>query len=303
MTLGKVVKAVLVVVAVLVVALLYPPVRLSGLVLAGRSPACPLGQAIKAEDNGRRQLEGKDRILAASKVVAKDDHYEQWQTPYGLFWVPAESRYGLPFHLAEQERDIYGSGQIGVQTGDIVLDCGANVGTFTRKALTMGAKTVVAIEPAPENIEVLRRTFASEIKDGRVIVYTKGVWDKDDWLTLHVDHTNSAADSFVMHPKDATPLGQKLPLTTMDKLVAELKLPTVNFIKMDIEGAETRALIGGRGTISQHHPRLAMSVYHQPDHAEQVPKIIRETWSGYRVECGPCTIAENRIKPQVMYFY
>lgn len=304
MTLSRIVKAVIFVVVLVIAALLYPPIRLSALVLAGRSPACPLSQAVKAEENPKKQIEIKDRILAASKMIGKDDKYEQWQTPKGVYWIASGSRYVLPYNLAEQERKIYGVAPFFVRKGEVVLDCGANIGVFTREALDAGAKTVVAIEPGPENIECLRRNFAPEIAQGRVIVYPKGVWDKDDFLSLNVDESNSAADSFVMNPKDAKPSTQKLPLTTIDKLVAELKLDRVDFIKMDIEGAEPNALIGGRATIQKYHPRLAMSVYHQPDHPVVVPKLIKEAWSGYKMECGPCAIdSNNRIRPDVFYFF
>jgi hypothetical protein len=45
-------------------------------------------------------------------------------------------------------------------------------------------------------------------------------------------------------------------------------LPTFRptFIKLDVEGAEPEALIGGRQTITSHRPTLAVSAYHQPDH-------------------------------------
>ena len=59
------------------------------------------------------------------------------------------------------------------------------MGLYAKTALASGAKLVVAIEPAPENIECLRRNLAQEIAAGRVIVYPKGVWDKDDTLALH----------------------------------------------------------------------------------------------------------------------
>ena len=144
------------------------------------------------------------------------------------------------------------------------------------KSLDAGAKTVVAIEPAPENIECLRRNFKSEIDAGRVIVYPKGVWDKDDFLTLHVDDHNSAADSFIIHPKDSHETDQKFPLTTIDKLVAELNLPSVDFIKMDIEGAEVKALNGGRATIAKYHPRMGLSVYHAPDHPVKFRRLRRK---------------------------
>ena len=287
---------------IIIVAMLYPPIRLSALVLAGRSPACPMGQAVKADSWKQRKTETKDRILAGSKALVRDGALEQWQTPHGVFWTPYESRYGLAFHLAEQQMGIYGTGEFAVRKGDIVLDCGANIGTFTRTALDRGAKTVVAIEPAPENLECLRRNFAKEIAEKRVIIYPKGVWHEDATLTLHLHHDNSAADSFIIKD-DKTPHGHTVtaPLTTVDKMVAELGLPRVDFIKMDIEGAETNALRGAQGTLSKHHPRLAMSVYHEPSHPVEVPRLIREAWSGYRATCGPCAVVENRIRPDILY--
>ena len=82
---------------------------------------------------------------------------------------------------------------------------------------------VVAIEPEPNNVESLRRTYAREIADGRVIVYPKGVWDKDDVLSMMV-YPNSALDTFVMSERVETrdkPVEVKLPLTTIDNLVTE----------------------------------------------------------------------------------
>ncbi len=290
-------------VAVLAVAAyLYPPLRLSALALAGRSGVCPFNEAVRSAENFQRQIEIKDRILAASKLLEKDPAgFHLWETPKGRFWIPEGSDYVLPFNLAEQERKIYGTGERAVRTGDIVLDCGANVGVYTREALAAGAKTVVAIELAPENLECLRRNFASEVTSGRVVIYPKGVWDRDDVLTLNVDSGNSAADSVVMHPAKAHE-GPKVPLTTIDKLVAELKLERVDYVKMDIEGAEQRALAGARETIAKFRPRLALSAYHRPDDPQRIPAIVRELWPGYRMECGPCADAMTFVRPDVLYF-
>ena len=72
---------------------------------------------------------------------------------------------------------------------------------------------------------------------------------------------------------------------------------------MDIEGAEPNALRGGRESIAKHHPRLAMSVYHEATHSKVIPQIIKEIWSGYRMECGPCEVVKTEIRPDIMYFY
>ncbi len=305
MTLSRIVKVLLVIAVIGVAVMMYPPLRLSALVLAGRSPECPLSNAVRAERNLQDQIEAKDRILKASKMIGSDEHYEHWQTPMGNYWITKESRYVLPFNLAEQDRKIYGDGANFVREGDIVLDCGANIGVFVRACLNKGAKKVIAIEPAPENLECLRRNFKDEIAQGRVVVYPKGVWDKDDFLTLNIDHGNSAADSFVIHPEHSSASTEKFPLTTIDKIVAELGLERVDFIKMDIEGAEVKALNGGAATIGKYHPRMALSVYHQPEHPVEVPKAVKAAWSGYRMECGPCAFEKenNRIRPDIVYFH
>lgn len=281
----------------------YAPARLSALVLAGRSPNCPYAKAIRSADNLKRQVALKDEILSASRKIETDAQgFRLWDTPHGRYWIPDGSDYVLPWNLAEQARKIYGEGERAVRTGDVVLDCGANIGVYTRAALNAGAKIVVAIEPAPENIECLRRNFKPEIAEGRVIVYPKGVWDKDELLALHVDPHNSAADSFLINREGSHEVA-KIPLTTIDKLVAELKLERVDFIKMDIEGAEPRALQGGSETLKRFKPRMSLSVYHAPDHPRTVPAAARAARPDYNIECGDCAEANNAIRPDILFFY
>jgi FkbM family methyltransferase len=281
----------------------YPPIRLAALAAAGRTTVCPFSHAIRSAANLSDQIDRHRRIVKASRMTETDPAgYHLWDTPHGRYWMPAGSDYALPWDLAEQERRIYGTGARAVQKGDVVLDCGANVGVFTRVALSSGARLIVAIEFAPENLECLRRNFAGEIRDGRVVIYPKGVWDKDDVLTLTVDPTNSAADSVVMHPEKSHE-GPRVQLTTIDKLVSELKLDRVDFIKMDIEGAEKQALAGARETLAKFHPRLSLSAYHRPEDPQKIPELVLAGWSGYRMECGPCTDAKTLVRPDVLYFF
>jgi FkbM family methyltransferase len=225
-----------------------------------------------------------DEIHGKTKPIRKEaGGYTLFQTPAGSYWMASGSQYALELELAEQRRRIYGKGgNRGERRGDIVLDCGANLGVYTKTALASGAKLVVAIEPAPENVECLRRNLAQEIAAGKVIVCPKGVWDKDDTLALHRDPKNSARDSLFNLEGDAIDTIQ-VPLTTIDKLVAELKLDRVDFIKMDIEGAERNAVLGAKETLRRFKPRMALCVYHLPDDPVAIPRAVLALAPGYHV--------------------
>ena len=118
---------------------------------------------------------------------------------------------------------------------------------------------------------------------------------------MRVDPKNTAANTFVMDLKDGQ-AGVKVPLTTIDRLVAELGLERVDYIKMDIEGAEQRAIRGAAATIATFHPRLSLSAYHVPDDPVKIPELVRQAWPGYATACGPCAEAGAAIRPDVLYF-
>ena len=75
-----------------------------------------------------------------------------------------------------------------------------------------------------------------------MIVYPEGLWDKEEVLTLNVVDDNFAANSVVLQPERSYP-GPTAPLA------AKLGLQRVDFVKMDIEGAESRAVAGARNTL------------------------------------------------------
>ena len=280
----------------------YPPFRMFALVVTGNSPVCPLSHALKSKANIEETLAIKDRIVAGSRLLKEESGLELWETPKGQFWIPKGNRYVLPFNLAEMERHVYGSGEHFIHPGDIVLDCGASDGDFTREALRAGAAKVIAIEISPSSAECIRRNTAAEIAAGKVVVYPKGVWDREDQLTLNVDDTNFAANSVVLRPDESHPSIQ-VPLTTIDRIVAELNLPRVDFIKMDVEGAEVKAIAGARETLLRFKPRLSIATEHKPDDEFTIPAAVRKVRTDYAMECGQCLEAKGHVRPDVLFFY
>ena len=262
-------------------------------VAASGNTQCPFGLTMSSADSVSAIRATEQKMRAAMRLVTDEGAIQLYDTPRGPFWMPATSAKMMSLVLAEQAEEIYGRGERAVRKGDIVLDCGADIGTFTRSALERGAGTVVAIEPDPAKAPCLRRNFAREIEAGRVILVLKGVWNEEGSLKLY-------GDTMVEHHNG---VGVDVPLTTIDKIVADLGLPRVDFIKMDIEGAEKPALAGGAATIRKFHPRMSIATEHLIDDAVAIPRAIRAIVPDYREQCGPCEWADGHIRPQVVYLF
>jgi FkbM family methyltransferase len=67
-------------------------------------------------------------------------------------------------------------------------------------------------------------------------------------------------------------------ITTIDNFVESSGLQSVDFIKMDIEGAERDALKGAAKTLKNLRPKLAISVYHRPDDIRVISQIILDIY-------------------------
>jgi FkbM family methyltransferase len=184
----------------------------------------------------------------------------------GDWWVPLGDR-SLPSLL--DERGIYDHETAGVRKGDIVLDCGANVGVFTKSALAKGAELVVAIEPDP----VTRAALFRNVNSAAVRVVGCGVWHSDTSLTLsRHEHFFSANSVVLVRGGENT---QRVHVTTIDKIVEMQALDRVDFIKMDIEGAEKQALQGAADTIRRFRPRMAIACEHFVDDPERIQGLVQ----------------------------
>jgi FkbM family methyltransferase len=276
--------------------------------LRGDAEGCPWRRIFSIYDDNLKFQAVLDSIRPA--ITQKDYDaaldIDLLESPKRAFWIPRQgsTRPGkelLPYLLAEQDW-LMNSSSVQVRKGDIVLDCGGHVGVFTNKALEMGAAKVVAIEPNPVNIECLRRNFAAEIATGRVVVMPKGVWDVEKTITLYLAVKNSGMGSMI-HEQGGGAI--EVPVTTIDKMVQELGLPRVDFIKMDIEGAEREALRGAMETLRHSRPRLMLDSYHEPDDMTVLPSIIHEAHANYATVCGPCqtyTPEPKRLVPHTTFY-
>jgi len=123
------------------------------------------------------------------------------------------------------------------------------------------------IEPNPENI---KKILANCGDDSRIEIIKRGAWKDDELLKFF---GNGQAGSF------ATEVGELLSVGAIDDMIDG----EINFIKMDIEGAEYSALLGAAESIRKWHPMLAICVYHKRDDLLKIPQLILSMYNKYKL--------------------
>ena len=83
---------------------------------------------------------------------------------------------------------------------------------------------------------------------------------------------------------------------TIDELITRGFVPRVDFIKMDVEGAESEALLGAAQSLRTFRPKLALTVYHRLTDFWTIPQSVDRLSPGYRFYLRHFTIhAEETV--------
>lgn len=177
------------------------------------------------------------------------------------------------FSLEEKLRDDWWH----VQPGDVVMDVGAGFGSYTLTALAAGASLVLAIEPGKEEFFALcQNLYVNNTPPARCLPLNCAVMDVD--LVTGYDpeiRSCAAGPTRVMEHR----LGG-----TVDGLVRGYGLPKLDWLKIDVEGAELHVLTGASKTLSEVKPVVLVECHPEscPGVLEAVGKVM--TGHGYRGE-------------------
>jgi FkbM family methyltransferase len=161
------------------------------------------------------------------------------------------------FYLGEYEQDNIENCLRLLKPGSVFFDIGANIGIYTLSAANKGAK-VFAFEPHPRafcdlksNMQLNTALDNTEIKifncacsqiDGEVS-FTAAV--DSAYSSLHAKAYNW--NSWQFRKEDQVTVTSK----TVDTLMAEVNLETVDLCKIDVEGGELNVLLGMQKTLAK----------------------------------------------------
>jgi FkbM family methyltransferase len=146
-----------------------------------------------------------------------------------------------------------------VRPGTIALDVGANIGFFTvEAAMAVGPSgRVIAIEAFPPHARTVRRNV--ELNSFcNVDVISSAVGEADGVATLTLP-TGANHGMFTLGTIAGADSGE-VPVKRIDDILEQQGVRSVDFIKMDIEGSELRALKGAANTLRSNHPPILIEL-------------------------------------------
>jgi FkbM family methyltransferase len=137
-----------------------------------------------------------------------------------------------------------------IRTGMRVADIGANLGYYTMLAAKLVGEggQVFAFEPNSENCRLLLLSAAeNDLRNIRLVPIAVG---ESDGYAHFSNHLGSNGNCMPETASLSSGHGTIVPVARLDALIS----PPIDFIKMDVEGAEYRVLRGAQSLIATSRP-------------------------------------------------
>ena len=223
-------------------------------------------------DVPERLLEQAEQICQCFSLLSDDQSRQefcdqiQWR-----YWMNPEY---LP--LPSNQHELYfPTDLVAENEQEVLVDCGAFDGDSIRSFMRRGQsfRHLYALEPDAANLTGLRASVSKlphEIQQ-KVTIWPYAVGDKDERVNFVESHDVTSKVS-------SSGNGVTIEARRLDSLPWHFK-PT--YIKMDIEGSEPIALVGGAELLRSELPVLAICLYHRTEHLWQIPNLIHSLAPDY----------------------
>jgi FkbM family methyltransferase len=159
------------------------------------------------------------------------------------------------------------------------IDLGANIGYFSlvaAQAMEMDGM-IYSFEPDPDTYALLVRNIAANDFHNRIEAIPTAIADQKGTFTFHQYLSDAGSSSLILRElpiKDSIEVG----VTTLDLWAEERGWPDIDFVKMDIEGAEISAL-RGMHEVSKRNDGLKLIIEFNAEALESASKNNEELFS------------------------
>ncbi|MFC7204250.1 FkbM family methyltransferase [Haloferax namakaokahaiae] len=171
--------------------------------------------------------------------------------------------------------------------GDVVIDVGANTGTYTLAAAASDPSVrVVAVEPNARVADQLTSNIRLNEFENRVTHLACGIGNADETRTFHQSSYDELGSFSVAHAsawEASVEERVELQMRRLDSLVESGEVPPPDHIKIDVEGFGMEVLEGATSVLERHQPTIYFEVHDARDgHDESAAAaVLRER--GYRL--------------------
>jgi FkbM family methyltransferase len=203
---------------------------------------------------------------------------QKWGFPINFYYTAMGI---MTTFIVKQYEYRSGNTVVKAENGDVVIDAGACWGdTALYFASQVGPTgSVYSFEFIPTNLKILGTNVALNPSLAKTIrVVESPLWDVTGKPVFYFDNGPGSKVSF---EKESNLTGETTTLT-IDDWADGVNLSKLDFIKMDIEGAEMSALYGAERTISKFKPKLAICIYHQWEDFSRIAEWLANLGLGYK---------------------
>jgi FkbM family methyltransferase len=185
------------------------------------------------------------------------------------------------------EQYAYRTNQVSIaaQEGDVVIDGGGFLGEtalyFAGRVARSGK--VLTFEFNEETLGTLRENLRlNQELASHTEVVTEALWHQSGDALQYESRGPSTSVRMPLSRRDSPSKIMDASTTSIDDFVRDKALTRVDFIKLDIEGAELNALKGASETLRKFKPKLAIALYHGIQDFLEIPALLRSMDLGYQ---------------------
>ena len=147
-----------------------------------------------------------------------------------------------------------------VKEGDVVVDAGANEGYlsiyYAKKVKSKGK--ILAFEPDNLNLKKFKANLDLNKGVDNISIIEDLIWNVNTKIEFY--EAGTVASSAHFRPNDSKAIIKNA--ITLDTFCIKNNIKRMDFVKMDIEGAEIEALDGAINTIKTFSPNFVIATYH-----------------------------------------